>query len=156
MIQIRCEGTEFEYLPADTSGGEEFPEAGLRLDGETTERLKNGPDTRLALFRNLLQPHQWIPYWLVWQSPPNLLALDERVRAGTYDASDFKASLRAVAQLTRCFSCGANFRTLIIDAGDPYPGAPNLLREKITRLRILPYPQCGSSLRQLVAKILDD
>jgi len=156
MIDVTCEGTEFKYLSAQDIDNGEGTEFTAGLQPAVAERLRKGRDTRLVLFRNLLPPHQWIPYWLVWQNPPDLSALDERARKGLYSAEDFGPAFRTIPQRIRCPKCGQSFQTLLIDAGDPYPNAPELHRKKIARLRILPCPNCGSSLRQLVAKIIDE
>lgn len=153
MKTIIAEGTTFRYVPAATK----IEAAGIdfKLPNSTVERLLDGADTRLALFDNLLPPHQMLPYWLVWQDEKDLHALDSKVNDGLTTDEDFVSAFRAVPQRTRCFKCGEAFQTLVIDSGDPYPGAPNLHRQKIAKAKILCCPRCGAALRQIVVKILD-
>jgi hypothetical protein len=81
--------------------------------------------------------------------------LDSRAELGHAESGDFADAFRAILQTTRCSQCAAEFRTLIIDPGDPYPDAPELHQSKIAKLEIRQCPKCGGSFRQLVAKVLD-
>jgi len=156
MIEVNCEGTRFKYLPAREVEADELRKLQFALDDATVARLCRGEDTRLALFEFQLSPNQWLAYWLVWQTPVDLLALDQRVRDGTYRTEDFAPSIRTMHQRTWCLDCGKIVPTLIVDSADPYPGAANLLREKLTKFRILQCPNCGYSLRQLVVKFIEN
>jgi DNA-directed RNA polymerase subunit RPC12/RpoP len=152
MITIKAEGTEYLYVPATSNP--KLVDVKFEVPMTVVEQLIQGADTRLALFKNMLPPHSLVPYWLVWQENKDLQMLDHRVLNGLSTDQDFTNAFRTVPQLTRCFTCGQTYRTLVIDAGDPYPGAPALRREKISKVKTLPCPLCGSSLRQIVVKIV--
>jgi predicted Zn-ribbon and HTH transcriptional regulator len=153
MIHIKAEGTQFDYVPANSAAT--VIESTWSIPPEEAFGLATGQDTRLSRFRDLLSSSRQCPYWLVWQRPTNLLEIDSRAEMGNAEDRDFADAFRAIVQPTRCSQCEAEFRTLIIDPGDPYPDAPTLLQRKIARLEIKRCPKCGGSFRQLVAKVLD-
>ena len=153
MIHIKSEGTQFDYVPA--SGAATAIQSAWSNPPLESLGLATGQDTRLSWFRDLLRSTRQNPYWLVWQKPVDLNALDSRAELGGADGGDFADAFRAILQTTRCSQCAEEFRTLIIDPGDPYPEAPELHQSKIAKLKIRPCPKCGGSFRQLVAKVLD-
>ena len=153
MIHINSEGTQFDYVFAYCAVS--VIKSVWSNPPPSSFDLATGQDTRLSLFCNLLNSKRRNPYWLVWQSPKDLAELDSRAQLGHTDDEDFADAFRTILQTTTCSQCGAQFHTLIIDPGDPYPNVPALHREKIEKLKIRQCPVCRGSFRQLVAKILD-
>lgn len=153
MIHINSEGTQFDYVPA--RGAAAAIQSAWTNPPIESFALATGQDTRLSWFRDLLSSTRKNPYWLVWQTPMDLSELDSRAELGALEVEDFAGSFRTILQTTRCSQCASEFRTLIIDPGDPYPDAPELHQSKITKLMIRQCPKCGGSFRQLVAKVLD-
>lgn len=155
--EIKAEGTSFIYVDADSvADGLQIAKQGSRpgFDEQQAGKVLLAPDVRMALFRWPLPPNSLMPYYLVWRETAGLRQLDFKVQAGAHRDVDFFPSIRTHFQVTRCFSCGGEFDTLVVDAGDPYPGAPDLLRKKIGLFQFKRCPKCEKSLRQLVAKIL--
>lgn len=151
MITISVEGTKLGYVSAsDVSGQNLFSDPGIGpID------LAVGEDTRLAFFRGIILDFELTPSWLVWQRPMDLIDLDRRVAAGDCIDADFEFSFRAEFRKSTCSTCGSRYEILALDAGWVYPEAADLMRKKITdKFRPLSCPSCGSSLRQLVAKII--
>lgn len=152
MIHIHSEGTEFDYVPAASAASALESEWGRRQPNGLS--LATGHDTRLAYFRDMIDPSRQNPYWLVWQSTPNLVELDRNVERGEVAEGDFSGWFRTGMYKLFCSSYGSKFWTLAIDPGDPFLNAPQLHRKKFLALSIVPCPQCGGSFRQMVAKVL--
>lgn len=151
MIEIQAEGAKIYYVPATDADRIELPEwAGPRS-------MLAGADTRLSFFRNYLSVGpEFLPFWLVWQEAIALDDLDQRVAIGQYSDSDFYYSFQAYFSKTYCLKCGSIYASLVVDAGNIYPGAPGLLQEKIrNRFKPVVCPTCGTGFRILVAKILE-
>lgn len=148
---VEAEGTRFLYV----SPGVPFHDFVNTENFRGTHDLVSGNDTRLAFFATFLQPDKLNqPYWLVWQKAVDLIRLDCSIKENMYTDADFKSAFRTVFEKTSCCSCGATVDALIVDAGDIYLGAPNLMQEKIKKLNSLACPKCAGSLRRLVAKII--
>ena len=156
MRLVEPEGTRFFYVLA-TENALELTELPLSASPPDTRTviLGHGTDTRLAVFASMLPGNPGRFYVLYWPDGTDLVALDQRVAAGTSEDADFAGAVRTVYQETLCGSCGSTWPTLVIPPGDPYPGAPGLLDRKIAAAQLQTCPRCGASLRQLVVKILD-
>jgi hypothetical protein len=153
MTIIDAEGTCCEYVDSlDAAGAvaKWFPK-----DDGSALRLAKGVDTRLAIFRGNLPPHAGLPCFLVWQSVADLGELDRKVRAGAHSDSDFEYAFRTVRARAVCGTCNSCYSTLEVDAGEPYPNAPGLLRAKLAKISPGVCRNCGNSLRTLVAKIIE-
>jgi len=156
MHKTQAEGTAFWYL---TGNGDpsEMTSTGLSVhapDPGIVARVRQAPDVRLVVFERMLKRTQGDVYYLHWNNGQDLVALDQRVIAGTYTDADFAASVKTTYQVTRCDACGSEWQTLVIPPGDPYPGAPGLLQRKIVASKIELCPACRGVLRQAVVKIL--
>lgn len=156
MKEIKAEGTSFIYIDSESvaEGLRAAKQSSPSFDPDQASKVLCAQGVRMALFRSQLPPNSHVPSYLVWSDAKGLDDLDSKVRAGTHRDEDFFSSIRTHFQVTRCFSCGEQFDTLVVDPGDPYPGAPDLLQKKIERFRIARCPKCQKSLRQLVAKFL--
>ncbi|TKD10030.1 hypothetical protein [Polyangium fumosum] len=96
-------------------------------------------------------------YLLHWETEAETIGLDEKVFSDRYTDSDFEGSVRTVYSNTICFSCKRQWHTLIMPPGDYYPGrGSDMFYEKVAKREILRCPGCGSSLRQLVVKIIEE
>jgi hypothetical protein len=152
-FEVRAEGTRFYY--ADGESVEmtpplptQMPDPGVVRDVLATQAV------RFAIFQSILRVGQGDAYFLYWREPPDLDAVDERVRAGAYTDEDFSSSVRTQFQITLCTSCKRRWKTLVIVPGDPYPGAPGLVQRKFQRARIELCPGCRSVFRQSVVLVL--
>lgn len=157
MRLVSAEGTTFYYFSPSENWA---PPAGMRTLGQPPERvmeqIRMGGAIRLAAFVPALDQMSVVPYFLFWPTDTDLASLDSRVRDGGQTDADFEGSVRTVYQHTHCSSCGQRWHTLVIPAGDPYPGAPGLLQRKIANNQYLRCPNCKSSLRQLVVCVFHD
>ena len=159
MNKVQAEGTAYIYFDR----ADEVPRAtamGLRVEGLDpfmVEQLPNSTDVRLALVRSFFRPEAADVYYLYWDDGSDLDALDAKVERGAYTDDDFRNSVKTLYQRTVCANCQSQWDTLIIPPGDPYPGAPRLLQEKIrvraARGSFKACPRCGARLRQMVVKI---
>jgi hypothetical protein len=157
---IAAEGVTFMYVAgSDRQEGvslarHHLPTIDVTFVTETLQR----PDVRLAFFewRFTSAPHGWMPQFLVWATQRDLNEIDSRVAQGTHGEDDFADSIKAEAQrhLTRCFECGASHPALVVDLGNPYPGAPELMGNKVRVFAGKRCPNCGHPLRQVVALLL--
>ena len=117
--------------------------------------LSVATDFRLALQRGLPSDDRALVYYLHWDNGQDLTLLDQKVQENGYEDSDFMRSIRTVYQLTICDRCGKAWPTLVAPTGDPYMGAPGLHTRKLREHVFIRFcPVCGTSFRQLVAKIL--
>lgn len=150
MIKIIAEGTTFFYVPP-SAGHEAFTRMSTTASEEQLA-LASGVDTRLAFFRG--RRESLIPYWLVWQAPVDLQHLDIEMNKEGANTNIFIGALRTLLLTSRCRSCASEYRTLCIDAGDPYPGNSELHMQKIRTMQIIRCPKCGGIFGLLVAKIV--
>ncbi len=151
MIHISAEGTEFEYVTAaeDVASVRE-----LLDDIGIPDRYRFGCDTRIALFKSHLPPHRMIPYVLTWQGACDLKLLDNQLEMGICQESVFSRAFRTHPHELICPGCNLVVEALTVDAGDPYPLAPNLHRLKSERLKTRRCPNCQASFRVLVVKVI--
>jgi hypothetical protein len=158
MIDVRTEGTEFSYLPRDARLPEDVrvSDAPGDLPPFLAERRQSAEDWRVVRVPALRVPPINVLHWM---GDPDLDTVDRRVRDGAWTDADFRDSIRALFQRTRCFKCGRTWNTLIVPP-EEYLGAPHLMRQKIqarTAARaFLSCPECHASLRQLVVKIFGE
>lgn len=77
------------------------------------------------------------------------------METGTYTDADFEHSVKTNYVRYLCPQCGNYTDTLVIDHGDPYPGAPELLRQKyLSHHKAQGCPHCGETFRLTVIKII--
>jgi len=155
MYRVQAEATSFHYLDA-ASDPATVAASGLEVswDPALVVRLQRYADIRVVVFERMLQRKRGDVYYLFWGDGTDLDALDKRILAGTYTDEDFSQSARTVYQVTECSQCRSRWETLVVQPGDPYPGAPGLLQRKISGMRFALCPTCGAVFRQMVAKIL--
>lgn len=156
MIPIQAEGTNFVYVPrvmnelALSSPLVDY----RRFDKEIAKRILQTNNIRLTFFQAFPKPRLLWPYYLTWNRSMDLDALDAKVEHGDVCDEDFEWSIKTHYQVTHCFTCGASFETLGIDAADSYPNAPLLLENKLRKMKLHTCPTCGYSLRQHIIKII--
>ena len=157
MRKIKTEGTEFFIALYKDHKLTEFP-----LIADNPEQLKlteiyNNDDVRLILFQSPFKTGHGILYWLYFEDPTLTENLDKKILDDSFNDNDFKRSVKTFYQVTECSNCQRKFHTLIIPPGDPYPGNPTLLQEKINHFsEFLRCPSCNSRLRQMVVKIIGE
>ena len=108
--------------------------------------------------RNILvtfNPGRYFLEHLFWKDPTDLRALDEKVKAGTYTDADFASSVKTSFEELQCQQCKKWFNALSIMGGSPYPGAPDLDREKLVLFngQWKKCPYCHSGMRRTIVKI---
>lgn len=120
-------------------------------------RLSSATDFRLMLQRGLAANYPAFVFYLHWDNGQDLIELDQKVQAETFNDSDFAHSIKTVYQQTICDGCRTAWPTLVTPTGDPYDGAPGLAHRKIREHTFIQLcPKCGKRFRQLVAKIFVD
>lgn len=158
MKKIKAENTTFIYL-FSTDRLSDAINAELNIDvkdidTEITRKLARGIDTRVILVENIFKSRNYNVYYLYWDDETKLDLLDIKVANDSFTDRDFKYSVKTQYQKTNCFNCHLVWDTLIMPPGDPYLGSPGLMEKKVRDKKLLKCPNCKSSFRQLVVKIL--
>lgn len=108
--------------------------------------------------RNILisfTPGRYFLEHLFWKETTDLIALDQKVKDGSYTDVDFASSVKTSFEELQCRQCKKDFNALSIMGGSPYPGAPDLDREKLALFagQWKKCPHCHSDMRRTIVKI---
>jgi len=122
------------------------------------ENLYRLPNVRLVLVPEVLAPGEAWAYYLFWEHGEGIEEIDERVRTATYTDQDFHTSVRTRHSVTRCFSCGRSWHTLILLPDELYLEVSGLSERKFSLYsgKWKRCPGCGASLRQLVVMVIEE
>ena len=148
---LELDGRQVDYLPA----GEPAPtdEGVKNLDVLEDRRLLQHQRMRRILVR-LLPTWPLLYYQLHWSDGTDLDALDETVRAGTADDSDFAGALVTELRDIYCRNCQAGLRVAIVDTGHVIFAKDRARRLSTHEFRTS-CPVCAAPLPPYVAEILD-